>query len=289
MQATGSLFNTTTLAETALPDGPLYQNDARLSPDGRWMTVSTLDSQSVYSSHGTALIDTQTGTIEPLDAPFHLNATWRPNHTEMWTSLPPAYPSDRVADATTFIKTPGQPTVQITGLAFESFSDDGAYFFSEGGPFDQFARSELVGSADDPTGSLLPALPNGTSLNYSRTLGDGRLLTQSDPGLDSFDSYFVQLVDPREGTMQLLGQRGYLAAVGKTRALALYDVSYLRGDLKSTDLATGETTVLAPEFAAAVAAEPQSDDPVPVGGRVVYQYQAHFASSWDGLWVATVP
>jgi hypothetical protein len=47
--------------------------------------------------------------------------------------------------------------------------------------------------------------------------------------------------------------------------------------------------VLAPEFALGALVEPQGADRVAPGTHVAYQFQARFASPYDGIWLATIP
>ena len=294
-QVTGALLDTTTLVETPLPDGPLYQNGVQPSPSGRWLLVNEpnpdpnagQDPSTPYSLP--VLVDTVTGTIETLGPDFQYQGNWRPGHDELWTSLYDPNQTGLVTDSSLLIKRPGQPETVVPGVYFSGFNSDGTYWFSRGSRFDAQESSDLVGVADDPAGPRFPAVPTGSTLNYQWTLGDGRILDDSSVGLDSFDNYYVQIVDPRNGATDLVGELGYLATVGQTRALGLYHVSYLRGDLTTSDYASGRSTVLAAEFAMAAVAEPRGTDPYPPGGRIVYQFDARFDSPWDGLWMATVP
>jgi len=290
-QVTGAFLDTATLLETPLPDGLLYQNANRVSPSGRWLIVSQMSQDPENrSSGGAVLLDTVTATIEPLDPVFSFNAGWRPGHDELWaTWVSDPEQSASLSTASLSIKRPGLPVVTVPGVFFTHFSEDGNYWFSRGAPLSAPASSELVGVADDPTAPRFAAGPAGSSLTYDWSLGDGRVLTDSLISPDSFQSSFDEIVDPRNGATQLVGERGYLSAVGTTRALGIYGVSYLRGDLTSTDFATGRRTVLAPEFAMAALPEPRGADPYPPGGRIVYQFVARFDSPWDGLWMATVP
>lgn len=290
-QVTGALLDTATLTETPLPDGLVYQYAGRPSPSGRWLIVSQMsqDPEQPYGT-GQVLLDLQTATAEVLDPGFPSAAIWRPGHDELWgTSMNDPEQTGLLSTASLSIKKPGMPSVTIPGVYFTKFSDDGRYWFSRGASLNDQDSSDLVGDADDPTGPRFAAVPAGSSLGQSWTAGDGRLLNDSSIGLDSFEGSFVQIVDPRTGAAQLVGERGYLSVVGTTRALGIYGVSYLRGDLTSTDFATGRRTVLAPEFAVSAVAEPQGADAYPPGGRIVYQFVARFDSPWDGLWMATVP
>lgn len=290
-QVTGALLDTVTLVETPLPDGFLYQHAYRPSPSGRWLIVNQMsqDPNQSYGS-GAVLLDTMTGAIDPLESTFSNNATWRPGHDELWaTSMDDPEQTGLPSTASLSIKKPGLAVQTVAGVYFTRFSDDGAFWFSRGAPIDAQDSSDLVGLADDPAGPRFPAVPAGSSLDTAWSLGDGRLLDDSFAGLDNFENDYVQLVDPRNGVTLPVGERGILSAVGTTRALGIYHMSYLRGDLTTTDFATGRSTVLAAEFAQAAIAEPQGPDPYPPGGRIVYQFVARFDSPWDGLWMATVP
>ena len=290
-RVTGALLDTTTLAETPLPDGFQYQYPSRPSPSGRWLVVNQADPDpSKRYGSAAALLDTATATMEPLEPAFANNGAWRPGHDELWaTFVDDPEHTGLLSKASLWIKTPGAASVTVPGVYFTHFSDDGVSWFSQGAPFSAQDSSELVGLADDPAGPRFAAVPPGSSLENSWAVGDGRVLDESTVGMDGFESSYVQFVDPRSGSTQLVGERGYLSAVGTTRALGVYHVSFLRGDLTTTDFATGRSTVLAAEFAEWAVAEPQGADPYPPGGRIVYQFVSHFDSPWNGLWMANVP
>jgi len=283
-----SLFDTTTLVEKPLPGGLLYQYGAQLSPDERYLIVSEPSTNPIYASGPAALIDIQSGTIEELPDIFRYGG-WRPEHDELWVSPYDPDSSGMLSASSISIKRPGEPVVVVPGFYLSGFNEDGTYWFSRGASFNAENSSDLAGLADDLSAPRFPIVPNGTTLLGAWTVDGGRLLTEAQPNLDSFREYFISLADPRTGDLRLLGERGYLAAVGQTHALGLYHDSYLRGDLTDSDFASGRTTVIAPEFAVSAIAEPRGDDPYPAGARVVYQYQARFASPWDGLWLTTVP
>jgi hypothetical protein len=147
----------------------------------------------------------------------------------------------------------------------------------------------VIVSGDDPTGPRRPLVPAGTSKVDLWELDDGRLVVLSLATGDSFAKYYMQLVNPSDGGTTVLGQNGYLAAVGKTRLLGLFDVAYERGDLTTIDFATGQQTIVAHEFAMSTVTQPMGGDDFPPGGRVVYLFRARFPSPWDGLWLTTVP
>jgi len=290
-RVTGALLDTTTLVETPLPDGLLYQYASRPSPSGRWLIVYQ-ESQDPTERYGSVaeLLDTATGTIEALEPAFSNSGAWRPGHDELWsTFLDDPQHAVLPSQASLLIKKPGIVTVTVPGVYFTRFSSDGASYFMRGSPLDAQESSDLVGLADDPAGPRFAAVPAGSSLVNTWPAGDGRVLDEATAGLDNFESSYVQFVDPHNGAAQLVGERGVLSAVGTTRALGIYHVSFLRGDLTTTDFATGRSTVLAAEFAEAAVAEPQGADPYPPGGRIVYQFVSHFDSPWNGLWMANVP
>ena len=290
-QVTGALLDTATLAETPLPDGLQYQYAYHPSPSGRWLIVrqTSQDPNQPYGS-GPVLLDTTTGAIEVLEPAFSSNATWRPGHDELWsTSVNDPDQTGLLSKASLSIKKPGLPTVTVPGVYFTHFSTDGLSWFSLGASLTAQASSDLVGLADDPTGPRYGAVPAGSSLGSDWAVGDGRVLCDATVGPDSFENSYVQFVDPRNGATQLVGELGYLSVVGTTRALGVYHVSYLRGDLTTTDFTTGQATILAAEFAVSAVAEAQGTDLYPPGGRIVYQFDSHFGSPWDGLWLATVP
>jgi len=283
-----SLFDTTTLLEKPLPDGLVYQYGVQFSPDAQYAVASEPSTDPMAPVGAAALIDTQTGTVEELPGIFRY-AGWRPNHAELWVSPYAPDQSGALSASSIFIKRPGQPVVEVPGFYLSGFNEDGTYWYSRGASFNAENSSDLAGLADDLSAPRFPIVPNGTTLLGAWTVDGARLLTESEASVDSFREYFISLADPRTGDLRLLGERGYLAAVGQTHALGLYHDSYLRGDLTDSDFASGGTTVIAPEFAVSAIAEPRGDDPYPVGARVVYQYQARFASPWDGLWLTTVP
>jgi len=291
-RVTGALLDTATLVETPLPDGFLYQYSAQPSPSGRWLLVSqeSSDPNQLYGSNVRGLVDTWTGTVELLESTFSFGGIWRPRHDELWTTaIDDPEQTGLLSGASLQIKKPGLPVVTVPGVYFTNFSDDGTSWFSRGTPLDVQASSDLVGVADDPSGPRFPAVPAGSSLVEAWSLGDGRILDDSEVGVDSFENALVQMVDPRNGATQPVGELGFLSVVGKTGALGIYHVTYLRGDLTTTDFATGRSTVLAAEFAMSAVAQPQGADLYPRGGRIVYQFGAHYDSPWNGLWMATVP
>lgn len=290
LNATSSILDATTLEDTPLPDGPQYQNGSRFSLDARWVVAPKPFGDLSIGQFPTdaLLVDRLSGTLETVPAVF-LFGGWRPGHVEIWASF---YDSTEqgAAAGTLMIKRPGEPVVSIPGQSAGGFTDDGVYLITRSAPPDEAAASEVIALADDPTGPRFPLVPTHSSLVGLWTLADGRLLTQSLAGsADFFENFVAQVVDPRNGATQVIGEHGLAMAVGPTRMLGLFQVSFERGDLTSFDLARGQSTVLAQEFAQAAVVEPQGADPYPPGARIVYQFRARFASPWDGLWLATAP
>jgi hypothetical protein len=80
-----------------------------------------------------------------------------------------------------------------------------------------------------------------------------------------------------------------MITVGKTRFIGQFHFGTGVGDLTVVELATGRQTILALERAVTAFPEPQGDDLVAPGTRVVYQFEARSDSPYDGIWVTTVP
>jgi hypothetical protein len=285
-----SVLDTTTDIETPLPDGLAYQFGTHFSPDGRWLITSkpTSPDPSGIVQLSDVLIDRRTGSIEQLEGSFQFGS-WRPGHDEIWaTGYDETQPG--LAGSLLFIKKPGQPVVVIPGIGYGGFSEDGKYWISASAPPTEQVSEQVIGLADDPAGPKVRLVPPRTSLIGLWTLPDGRMVAESaSAAADYFEDFMINVVDPTDGATHLVGERGVPEAVGKTRILGLFQVSFERGDLVSFDVARLRSTTLASEFAMAAVAEPQGDDPYPPGGRIVYQYRARFESQWDGLWLATAP
>lgn len=287
---TAAVLDTSTGIETALPDGMAYQFGAAFSPDGRWLVTSQKKASpgTDLGSYTDVLIDRLTGTVEVLEQSFRFGA-WRPGHEELWAA---GYDAQQpgLAGVTLFIKRPGQPVAAFPGVGYGVFSVDGTYWISSSTPPTEQVSEQVVGLADDPAGPKVRMVPPKTSLTGMWALPDGRMVVESvAAAADYFEDFFVNVVDPATGVMQLVGERGIPEAIGKTRVLGLFQASYERGDLISFDVATGRSITLAPEFAMGAVVEPDGDDHCPPGARVLYQYRARFDSPWDGLWVATMP
>jgi hypothetical protein len=95
--------------------------------------------------------------------------------------------------------------------------------------------------------------------------------------------------DPRTFEDTLLGEKGRVADVGKTRVLGLLHFQGGAADLTAIDIASGQQTILAPEFTTTAFSEPQGNDPVAPGTRVVYEFEARSPSPYDGIWVVNIP
>jgi hypothetical protein len=284
---TQGLLDLATLQETPLP-GELQFNPGNISSDGHWMTAYRFDEKTRRSE--LVIVDLTTGGTEAL-GPSVGAATWRPGKDELWLST---YDESQpgLSGASLSIKTPGQePPLTVPGVFPSGFNEDGRYWLSRGAAPDQLVSSDLVGLADDPTGPRQHAVPEGSSLEFLQTLGDGRLLVGSLTSLDDFRNSDYQLVDPRNGATSTLALRGYLSAVGNSRLLGIFHYVFERGDLTAVDFATGHQTILAGEYAMAAVVEPNVNDSdgFPPNARVVYQFRARFDSPWSGLWLATAP
>jgi hypothetical protein len=285
-----AILDITTHGETPLPEGLAYQYGTSFSPDGHWLITSKAIGMdpSGFTQYSSVLIDRLTGSIEELDRSFQFGS-WRPGHDEIWaTGYDETQPG--LAGSLLFIKKPGQPVVVIPGVGYGGFSEDGKYWISNSAPPTEMVSEQVIGLADDPAGPKVRLVPPHTSLVGLWTLPDGRMVVESQAGAaDYFEDFFINVVDPSNGATQLVGERGVAEAVGKTRVLGLFQVSFERGDLVSFDVTRRRSTTLASEFAMGAVAEPQGDDQYAPGTRIVYQYRARFESQWDGLWLATAP
>jgi hypothetical protein len=263
-----------------------------VSPDGRWLLAFDF-------ATGVATLVERTTSVQDVFQlfPFQIpDFQWRPGHDELWFST--GHAPDQPPKLTTSIKKPGEPVVEVPGTPFGNgepdddsiprsyFTRDGAYWFTSrdtpsGRPIVQ------VGSADDPTGDRFDLGPPGAiSYEYWR-LADGRLLVPVWTGIGGRNDVYA--VDPATGDTRLLAGEAAVMAVGQTRLLASLHVDESRGDLAAVELASGRTTVLAPEFTVAAFVERQGEDGVAPGAPVVYHFQARFDSPFDGIWMATVP
>jgi len=284
---TVSFLDTVTLQETP---SPVSDRGFDVSPDGAWLLVPD------YVADDITFIDRATGAQQVI--PSVTTYQWRPGHDEAWLSDPQA-PTDTIA-----IRKPGAALQQITGRLYPvpcataqpdldqqmaAFTPDGAYWFSNTMPY---GRDSLwqVGSADDPAGPLFPVTPRGSQPTVYWPLADGRLLAPA--WTSNPDRSDVYVVDPRTGDRVVMGEEGSVIAVGGTRFLMIQRVNEYEGDLTSIALATGQSTMLAPEFTLGAFVQPPATDggdPVAPGAQVVFQYQARYPSPYDGIWVAAVP
>jgi hypothetical protein len=218
-----------------------------------------------------------------LDLPGSVACQWRPGRDELWATSPVSN-----STPTVWVFTPGSATITLSGVYFEGFSQTGAYWYSTLVYDPNQANPHLdVGVADDPTGPRFPYKPDGTWTENEWDLSDGRLLIEA--YANDIQRADTIAIEPRTGDRKLLGERGHVAALGQTRVMGMYHYVGGRGDLTTIELDTGRSTVLAPEFTVTAFAEPQGTDLLAPGARVVYQYQARTASSYDGLWLVNSP
>jgi hypothetical protein len=280
-----SVLDPSTAMETALP---LPATGTSISPDGRWVvqTTAEFDSSSYTAVSSSELFfELGTGRQDVLQFDGRSGVTWRPGTSQAWIG---ALDADHTP--VTWIWQPDAPALSLPGIPFKSFTPDGAYWFSEGPTSSPIAATEVVeiGAADDPTGPRYPLNPPSTYPGQWWQLPDGRFLNAYAFNYDANRSD-VTLVDPRTGDTQPFGHRGFIAGMGQSRVLGIFNVDESRGNLKALALDTGATTALAPEFAVMAFAEPQGTDPLAPGTRVVYQFQARTASPYDGIWVTPCP
>ncbi|HXU60887.1 MAG TPA: hypothetical protein VN962_04255 [Polyangia bacterium] len=277
--------------ETVLPfDASL----ASLSPNGRWVVYPPHNQENQYT-----FFDRSSGaqSTVALGQPT-LSLEWRPATSEVWVST--VDPNDSNNVATVWILRPDAPdeSVRVPGVRMwgvatnggwggASFTADGKYWFSTPSRPDVATTTIQVGAAADPTGPRYNLNPPETYLSQAWYLPDGRLLTTSWPSDSSRAD--ANLLDPRTGERRTLGRRGVVDGVGQTRFMGMFHVYQARGDLVAGGFDTADSTVLAPEFTVRAFAEPQGDDLLAPGTRIVYQFQARTASPYDGIWVTECP
>jgi len=292
-----SVFDPVTLQETPFPfseNSPLQNTTVTASPDGRWLldVSSSLD----FTTTTFTFVERATGAVDVFHLPASFgNVVWRPRRAQLWIG------SSYTDDPTIWIKTPGGPALSTSGWQFGLtdatngsrvsgvFTADGAYWFNANfGPVETAAFSEIqLASADDPDGPRLDLVrPDETDLVYWQ-LADGRILMTTYKSVPARSDIYA--FDLATGDARLLGEAGRVTAVGRTRLLATLHVIDNLGDLTAVELASGRSTPLAPEFTVAAYVEPVGADRVAPGAHVAYQFQARFASPYDGIWVATVP
>ena len=223
---------------------------------------------------------------------------WRPGRTEFWLIT---YASSTQTLATTLIKRPGMPAVQLPVMAhglFDAtlfsnsfFTRDGRYWFSGGAVGESGFDAVKVGLADDPNGVRFDLIPANTTDFGFRQLADGRLLIELAYSA-SYDRRDIFAVDPATGASSLLGKEGLVLAVGDRRVLANLRLNDGYGDLTVImNLERDSSTVLATEFAQVAFVQRQASDPdlVKPGAPIAFQFRARFASPYDGIWIATLP
>jgi hypothetical protein len=253
------------------------------SSDWRWLLYSefTYSEASGTETDRNTLFDYHSGATQVLDFGTYVNAQWRPGHDELWVGVPGNNPTP-----TFWVVTPGGPTITVEGVYFEGLTPDGTYWFATHDA-NVTAPTLEIGVADDPTGPRVPYNPPGTNFQNQWTLPDGRWLEAV--YVKDIQRADVIAVDPGTGHSQLLAERGRIAALGQTQFIGMFHFEGGRGDLTAVNLASGQSTVLAPEFTVTAFAEPQGADLVAPGARIVYQFQARTASPYDGIWLANAP
>jgi hypothetical protein len=294
---TYSIFDPATGQETPSPIDASSLTGAfslTASPGGRWLLHA--DPSRDFMSVDYTFFDRVTGAQDVLQLPgyFAANAQWRPRQdAELWIG------SAETDEMTTWIKRPGQAAVSISGLpsylteatnlSIPSgfFTPDGATWFSQKPTSDITAPEIQVGSADDPAGPRFDLVPANQTQGLYWQLPDGRILMPTYKKAPARSDIYA--FDAATGDARLLGEAGRVTAVGQTRMLATVHVVDNPGDLAVVELASGESTVLAPEFTLSAFVEPQGADLVAPGTHVAYQFQARFPSPFDGIWVATIP
>jgi hypothetical protein len=290
-----SVLDLATVQETALPfnaiSGPAGGGgNASLSPDRRWILHVESDA-GVFD-----FFDYRSGTLQAVPSPapvgIYPGYSWRPGTSQVWAQMGD-YQMPSI-----WIITPDAAPVLVGTTRFEgvssprmpinwAFTADGKYWFSTESSGDVMYPVVQIGDADDPTGPRRDLAPTGMHVDRYWPLGDGRLLTTV--FTNDVDRADLMAFDPRTGDDRLLGEKGRVAEVGKTRVLGLLHFQGGNADLTAIDVGTGEQTILAPEFAVTAFAEPQGDDLVAPGTRAVYEFEARSPSPYDGIWVVNVP
>jgi hypothetical protein len=266
-----------------------------LSPDGRWLF--TADQQ--LGAHHYSIGDAMTGEQERFDGPAGAGwatVEWRPGRAELWLAFSDEALVSTLPDA--WIKQPGSPprvvpaslrppTQPFGGPSF--FTPDGSYYFSWR-PSQATAWGTLqIGSADEPGGARFDVVPDGSNGGVAGQLADGRLLTAAN--YVSHQRNELRVIDPARGGSRTLATEVGVMAVGPRRVLATAHTVDGYGDLMVIDVDSGESTLLAAEYARMVFFDQQAPDRelLAPGSRVAFQFQGRFASPYDGIWVATVP
>ena len=242
--------------------------------------------------------NSRSGVVQAIGVPglgpyAFVSPAWRPGTSQVWFTT--------VSDSTptVWIVTPGGSPISVPGIGLSGvgnlggwlqnlFTADGAHWFFTASALDVTTPLIQVGATDDPTGPGFAVNPEGTSIGGAWPLADGRLLTSV--YTDSRPRSDVFAINLDTGERVQLAERGRVAAAGKTRFVGMFhfDPNY-RGDLTTVEVDSGRQTILAPEFAVTAFVEPQGDDLVPPGARVVYQFQARTDSPYDGIWLVNSP
>jgi hypothetical protein len=243
----------------------------------------------------------------PVSASLGVEGEWRPGHDELWFALG-AYPSNFGVWAAGVSPSSYRPVFDKGSLFTFPWANGRKSMFTRDGTYavtvEHRAKENLVmptfsiGPADDLAAPRTVLNPEGNELKSLWETMDGRILAGI--GQAQSDRQDILLIDPSApstGASRLVGSGGHVAAVGKTRMLALlnWESSRGTGDLVLVDLATGEKSVLA-ESVYAVAldpgrfanASPDADRLAP-GTRVAYLVRDRLESPYDGLWVAQLP
>ncbi|HXJ21556.1 MAG TPA: hypothetical protein VMT03_15130 [Polyangia bacterium] len=272
-------------AETALPfDAP---GVPLVSTDGRWLVDA-----SEGSGGRLTFFDYRANDTEVVDFGVPVfSGEWRPQHSDFWAASRTWNADATVETVIQWILSPTAAPIMVPNLdtAVPTFTPDGSYWLSTP-DFDMTKSRVQVGPADDPNGPKFQLNPANTSADPIWILDDDRLVASvytKDTDIEARTDAIV--LDPRTGDSLVLGERGWLAAVGQTRVLGLFHSDEMRGDLTVSEIDTGRQTVLAPEFAVTAFAEPQGADQLAPGTRIAYQFQARTDSPYDGIWVATCP
>jgi hypothetical protein len=308
---TTSLFDPTTLLETALPPTTALATTFVPSPSGRYLVArsggdpATSDAPpppGTPSDLTLSLYDRDTGAEltmmpGPLPATQRLRSpVWRPHPEEAWFVLGDDLwrwqPGNQPVVATSGpdLLAGGAPYIAISEQEprfydSPSFTPDGRFRVVTAADFSQTGPVFLQ-SADDAAAPPFLLNPVGTGLAGVWPLADGRLLVEAwigDPNRND-----VYLEDPVAGTSRPLTSTGNVLAVGGGRFLALqhWVAGSSSGDLTLIDSETGAATLIA-ENVYAVALD--ISEALAPGTRVVFLVRSRIASPYDGCWAAELP
>jgi hypothetical protein len=269
-----SVFDPATETLTTLPE----PSQAVVSPSGRYVAQFSVDypeSQTVA-----VVLDRDTGALERRTFDGASYPAWRPGKDEIWMG------ADNLEGKLTRWS-PGGPVVTVgvgAGGFPWGFTSDGRYWL-----YTNRTRTEAR-APDDPAAPGYVVNPPGSRLERVDTLADGQLLVQAN--VATADRFDIFVVDPVAQTSRPIAQGGFVAAIGRTRVLAMLKVvtSASSGDLSIVDLETGATTLLA-ENAFRFAVEPAAAgaDPLAPGLRVLALVRNRISSPYDGVWLSTLP